>query len=167
MKNVKTQRIVSLFIDYLVWYIVMFLMVIVGYLFIYNKQPIAGDLQAYKEEFDVIMHDWKFIGLFIAFVFIYEVIIPVVFKGKTLSKKLTHLEIKYNNPMQLIVRGLLKIIIVNPSGVISYTLGILLNKEYINGISTILSCLLIINIVFVLKNKKAFHDSVCKTEVVM
>ena len=66
--NTNGAREWGLIVDYAMWYFIQVVMILFAFLVVYNKTPIAGDLQAYKVHFDEIMHEPVFITIFVGIV---------------------------------------------------------------------------------------------------
>jgi hypothetical protein len=106
----------------------------------------------------------SFLLIYIGALLVYELLIPLCSGGQSISKKILKTEIVPFRVSTVLVRGLLKLIIINPCGVVSYLIASL-----IGGSAAIISdglwIILFINVVLVLMNKSTLYDLVNKTSI--
>lgn len=161
------RRIGSLILDYFIWYFMYAIMVIIFYLNNYGTPKVSGDLMYYKNAFDRVIKTPLFIDIYVGIICLWEIVIPIITNGQSLTKKIFKIKVVSENNLKinLLIRSIIKIIILNPYGVIAYMSGDLLNGQYINTISNILTVVFVISIVLVFRNNKSIHDKVAKTSV--
>lgn len=161
------RRIGSLLMDYLVWYILHICMTLILYISKYGVPKVSDNLMYYKDAFDSMIKTPIFSLTYLGIICIWEIVIPLITNGQSLSKKVFKIRIITLNGsrMILILRSIVKIIILNPYGVIAYIIGNIIGTSYTNIISNVLSVIFIISIILVLKNKKSLHDRIAKTSV--
>lgn len=164
--NTNGARAWGLIVDYAMWYFIQVVMILFAFLVVYNKTPIAGDLQAYKVHFDEIMHEPVFITIFVGIVLIGEIGIPLLFGGQSISKKIFKIKVEPFSVRQTVIRGFVKILIINPNGVVAFILGCAFSSSVVNGISTVLGILLVVNAILVLKHRPTMYEMISKTHVV-
>lgn len=164
MRSIKTTRAIGFVIDYVIWYLLMYVMILVYFFLVEKHTAFSGDISAYGEIFTQIMGKQSFLLIYIGALLIYELLIPLCFGGQSISKKILKTEIVPFRVSTVLVRGLLKLIIINPCGVVSYLIASL-----IGGSAAIISdglwIILFINVVLVLMNKSTLYDLVNKTSV--
>lgn len=165
MKNVKYARFYGFIVDYLIWYILMVVMLFVSFLFIHKETAFAGNLAAYQVIFDRIMHEPTFILIYTMLLVVYEIIVPLITHGQTLSKKLLHIQVKKVSNKDLCIRGLLKILIINPCGIIAYMVGSYFGQDVINMVSNILTVILCINMIAYAMNRECMHSILSHTNI--
>lgn len=167
MQTSKYLRFWSLFIDMIVYYVIMYVMILVDFLFISRFTPTAGDLTAYADQFKIIMHRPGFILVFIGLVVLYEVLMPLLNGGQTLSKKIMKLKVEPYSFGKLLVRALIKIFFVNPSGVVSFSLVAFIAPQFGGIVANLFTGLLILSAVLLFTKDWTLQDSVTKTSVVL
>ena len=162
-----TRRAGSLLTDYLKWYLIYAVMVV--YFFVKNNGSpvVSGNLMYYKDTFDIIIKTPAFSLTYLGIICILEIVIPLITNGQSLTKKLFKIRIttEKHNKIRLILRSIIKVVILNPYGVIAYLIGNSINGNYINIISNVLSAILIISIMLVFKDKKSLHDRITNTYI--
>lgn len=161
------RRAGSLLLDYLIWYMVYSIMVLGIFLRNNGSPTVSGNLMYYKEAFDNIIKTPLFSITYLGIICLLEIIIPIITGGQSITKKIFKLKvIKDNNSnMTLILRSIIKIIVLNPYGVIAYLVGNTINTSMINIISNILSVIFIFSIILVFKDEKSLHDKFSRTYV--
>lgn len=164
MEEIKGKRIISSFIDLVSWYVLMYFLILFWFFAVDKFTPIAGDLQQYKEMFDSIMFQPMFIIIFMVLLLGWEVIFPLLFGGQTPSKKLMKIKILPFNFAAIFIRGISRIIIMNPSGIIAYIVAKGIGVQ-VNIISNILSFLLFVNVVMVFYNRQSTVEYISKTRI--
>ncbi|MFV0381036.1 MAG: hypothetical protein ACK5KR_02205 [Breznakia sp.] len=164
MKNIKMTRSLGFLIDYAIWYLLMYIMILIYFFGIEKYMAFSGNLSAYGDLFANIMSKPSFLFLYIGVLFIYEVCIPIFFGGKTISKKILKTKMVPFHVSSLFIRGGLKLLIINPCGVVSYVLA-----NMIGGSAALIAdglwLLLIVNIVLALLGKSTMYDFVAKTNI--
>ena len=165
-KSINGARAWGLIVDYAMWYLLQVVMLLFAFLVVYKKSAIAGDMQAYRTHFDEIMHEPVFISIFIGIVLIGEIGIPLLFGGQSITKKIFKIKVEPFTFSQIVVRGLLKILIINPNGVVAFIFGCAFSSDVVNAISTVLGILLVVNVILVLKHRPTMYEMLSKTKVV-
>lgn len=167
--NLKKNRIISLIVDYVIWYLIYAVMILLFYFNTYGTPEVSGNLTYYKDAIDTIIKTPIFSIGYLGILCVLEIVIPLLTNGQSLTKKIFKIRIvsENNSKLKLFARSLVKILILNPYGVIAYIIGDLINASYINTISNILSVVFIISVILAFKNNKAIHDRVAKTNVEM
>jgi uncharacterized RDD family membrane protein YckC len=162
-----SRRAGSLLMDYLTWYLIYAVMVV--YFFVKNNGSpvVSGNLMYYKDTFDIIIKTPTFSLTYLGIICVLEIAIPLITNGQSLTKKLFKIRIvtEKHNKITLILRSVIKIIILNPYGVIAYLIGNSINGNYINIVSNVLSAIFIISIVLVFKDKKSLHDRITNSYI--
>lgn len=165
MKNIKTTRAFGFAIDYIIWYLLMYVMILFYFFIVLKEQPFSGDLEGYAEVFERIMKRESFVLIYLLGLIVYEIAIPLLMGGQSISKKILKTEINPFTVLGVTIRGLVKIIIINPCGVISFLLALA-----VGGNASILAdalwVVLILNVVLVLMGKPSLQDLASKTTVV-
>ncbi|MDF9823856.1 putative RDD family membrane protein YckC [Breznakia sp. PF5-3] len=164
MENTKTTRALGFLIDYVIWYLLMYIMILFYFFVIEKHTAFSGNLQGYADIFAQIMKQPSFILIYGISLILYEICIPLLFGGQTISKRILKTEIVPFTVKNIVIRGFIKLCIINPCGVVSYLLALV-----IAGNSSLISdglwILLFIDIVFILLGKSALHDIATKTTV--
>lgn len=165
----KKKRIFSLLVDYVIWYLIYAVMILVFYFNIYGSPEVSGDLLYYRDAFDNIIKTPVFSLGYLGIICILEIIIPLLTNGQSITKKIFKIKIlsENNSKIRLLVRSVFKILILNPYGVVAYIIGELTNTSYVNTISNILSVIFVISVILAFKNNKSIHDKIAKTNVEM
>ena len=165
--NYILRRSGSLLLDYLIWYLIYAFMILFFFFKNFGFPTVADNLMYYKNNFDTIIKTPIFSLTYLGIICLLEIVIPLITNGQSLTKKIFKIRIatENNSMIGLIIRSIVKIIILNPYGVIAYLIGNSINSNYINSISNILSIIFIISVVFVFKYKKSLHDKVTNTYV--
>ncbi|PJI10214.1 MULTISPECIES: RDD family protein [Clostridium] len=165
-----SRRIFCTVLDLIVWYLVYIIILLPAY-FMQNGMPQkALNPYIYKNRFDVIIKSPTFLILYLGFIILWEMLIPVITNGQSLFKKKFNLKIECDGNgsyINFVVRGLVKIIILNPYGVIAYLISSSFKTGNGNLISDFFTILTIICGVLILMNKKTIHDKISKTHVVL
>lgn len=168
-KNVKFKRVLGLLIDEIIWYLIYFFCLIVTYLIYKGSPQVTGDAMYYKLQLDEVITSKFFISFYLIVLFIYESIIPTFNKGKTLSKKILGLYIncKSNGAASLAIRSIVKLVILNPYGIVAYLFYNITQVFNSNIYSNVLILIFIIcGIIVAVRNEgKGFHDLVAGTAV--
>lgn len=164
MEKIKGKRIMSTLIDLVSWYLIMYFMILFWFFAVEGYTPVAGDLQQYKEMFDNIMFQPTFIISFIVLLLIWEVAFPLLFGGQTPSKKIMKLKILPFSVSAIFIRGFVRIITINPSGIISYVIAKNVGLS-INIVSNILSVILLVNVIVVFYNKRSTAELLSRTHI--
>jgi uncharacterized RDD family membrane protein YckC len=161
------RRAGSLLLDYLTWYIVYAIMVLFIFLKSNGTPTVSGDLMYYKDAFDLIIKTPYFSLIYLGIICTLEIVIPLTTGGQSITKKIFKLKVINcnNSNIALVFRSIIKIIVLNPYGVISYLLGHAISSNFINIISNILSVIFIFSIALAFKNKKSLHDRLSNTYV--
>lgn len=165
--NISYKRVGALITDYVAYYIIYVIMIIAFYTSKFGGVPeVSADVLA-NNVFSNVIQTPEFSITFLGVVLIWEIVIPLINNGQSISKKIFKIKVNTlnKNKAGLIFRGIVKIIILNPYGVIAYLIGSYINSAYINTISNILSLVFIISVVMFLKNKSSLHDKIGKTFV--
>lgn len=169
MKNVKLKRVLGLVIDEIMWYLIYFCCLIVTYLIHKGSPQVTGDAMYYKLQLDEIITSKFFISFYLIVLFIYEAVIPTFNKGKTLSKKILGLYIncKSNRAVSLAIRSIVKLVILNPYGIVAYLFYSITQVFNSNIYSNVLIFIFIICgiMVSVRSEGKGFHDLAAGTIV--
>ena len=166
-QDCTTRRIASLIIDYAVYYLIYVIMIMIFYIKQFGGVPeVSADI-LYNNVFSGIIQTTEFSLTFLGVVLIWEIIIPLINNGQSISKKILKIKVNSisNKKISLILRGIIKIIVLNPYGLIAYLIGTAINKSYINLISNILSVVFIICVIIFFKTKKSVHDRIANTYV--
>lgn len=166
-ENLFGKRLGSLLIDYVSFYIIYVIMIIVFYAYKFGVSEISTEI-LFDNVFDNIIKTPIFSFTYLGIILIWEVVIPLLTNGQSISKKILKIRVTSLNrkKLNLIVRSIIKIVILNPYGVIAYILGNILNQSFINSISNALSIVFIISVIMFFKGSNCFHDKIAKTTVV-
>lgn len=161
------KRAGALFVDYLIWYLIYTVMVLIFFTKSNGSPTVSGNLLYYKEAFDLIIKTPAFSLTYLGIICIWEVIIPLITNGQSITKKLFKIKVinEKKSKIALIIRSLIKILVLNPYGVIAYLIGDAINGNYINIVSNILSLIFIFSVVLVFKDKRSLHDRITNTYV--
>lgn len=161
------RRAGALLVDYLIWYLIYTVMVLVFFLKSNGAPTVSGNLMYYKEAFDIIIKTPAFSLTYLGIICIWEVIIPLITNGQSITKKIFRIKVvnEKKSKIILVIRSLIKILILNPYGVIAYLIGDAINGNYINIISNILSVIFILSVVLVFKDKRSLHDRITNTYI--
>lgn len=161
------RRAGVLLVDYLIWYLIYTVMVLTFFLRSNGAPTVSGDLLYYKEAFDLIIKTPIFSLTYLGIICIWEVVIPLITNGQSITKKIFKIRVisEKGSKITLVLRSLIKILVLNPYGVIAYLIGYAVNGSYINIISNILSVIFILSVVLVLKDKRSLHDRITNTYV--
>lgn len=164
MRSIKTSRALGLLLDYILWYVLMYVMILVYFFVIERHTAFSDNLTGYAEIFSSIMKTPSFLLIYFAGLVTYEILIPLCFGGQSLSKKILKIEMEPFTFTGVLVRGFLKLIIINPCGVVSYIVATMMA-----GSAAIISdglwIVLLLDGVLVLMNKRALHDMLTKTTI--
>ena len=164
MRSIKATRAIGFAIDYAIWYFLMYIMILVYFFLIEKQTAFSGNISAYGVIFTQIMSKSSFLLIYMGALLIYELLIPLCFGGQSITKKILKTEIVPFHVTTILGRGLLKLIIINPCGVISY-----LFASLIGGSAAIISdglwILLFINVILLLRGKSLMYDLANKTTV--
>lgn len=166
-KSCTGKRLLALIMDYVVYYMIYVAMIIISYVNKFGGVPEVSAEVLYDNVFLNTIQTPGFSLTFLGVVLIWEIVVPLITNGQSISKKILKLKInsKYNKKVNLIFRGIIKIIILNPYGLIAYLIGSCINRSYINIISNILSIVFIVSVIMFFKNKESLHDKIAKTFV--
>ena len=166
-ENLFEKWLGSLLIDYVSFYIIYVIMIIVFYAYKFGVSQISTEI-LFDNVFDNIIKTPIFSFTYLGIILIWEVVIPLLTNGQSISKKILKIRVTSLNrkKLNLIVRSIIKIVILNPYGVIAYILGNILNQSFINSISNALSIVFIISVIMFFKGSNCFHDKIAKTTVV-
>ena len=142
-------------------------MIIVFYAYKFGVSQISTEI-LFDNVFENIIKTPIFSFTYLGIILIWEVVIPLLTNGQSISKKILKIRVTSLNrkKLNLIVRSIIKIVILNPYGVIAYILGNILNQSFINSISNALSIVFIISVIMFFKGSNCFHDKIAKTTVV-
>lgn len=159
------RRLGSLLLDYLIWYLIYAFMILFFFFRNFGSPTVSDNLMYYKENFDTIIKTPIFSFTYLGIICLLEIIIPLITNGQSLTKKIFKIRIttKNNSKISLIVRSIVKIIILNPYGVIAYQIGNAINVSYINNISNMLTIIFIISVILACRDKKSLHDKITNT----
>ncbi|MGN0143512.1 MAG: RDD family protein [Clostridium sp.] len=165
--NCSSRRVIALLIDYAAYYIIYVLMIIAFYVNKFGGVPEVSTDALFNSVFSEVIQTPAFSLMFLGVVLIWEIIIPLINNGQSISKKIVKIRINTlnNKKISLVWRGIIKLIILNPYGIVAYLIGSSINKSYINVISNILSVIFIISVIMFFKNKESLHDRIAKTFV--
>lgn len=165
----SSRRVISLLIDYAVYYIIYVAMIIIFYMNKFGGVPEVSTDTLFNNVFSEVIQTPVFSITFLCVVLVWEIVIPLINNGQSISKKVLKIKVNTvnNKKMNLIIRGIVKLIVLNPYGIVAYLIGNCINRSYINIISNILSVVFIISIIMFFKNKQSLHDRVAKTFVSM
>lgn len=159
------RRTGSLLVDYLTWYLIYAVMIL--YFFVKNNgsPTVSGNLIYYKDAFDTIIKTPLFSLTYLGIICILEIFIPLLTNGQSLTKKIFKIRVatENNSKIRLMFRSIVKIIVLNPYGVIAYLIGDSISSNYINIISNVLSVIFIISVALAFKDKKSLHDRITNT----
>lgn len=165
------KRAMGLVLDFLIWYGVYFLMLIMVFITKFGTPEVSGDLSYYKQAFDGIIKSPLFIIVYLSFLVLWEIIIPMLTEGQSLFKQKLKIKItvdnKRNTRVTLAVRGLVKLMVLNTYGVIAYVLGNLISANAVNVVSNTMSILLVISIIAVVLGKNTIYDMILGTKVII
>lgn len=164
MKNIKTTRAIGFVIDYAFWYFLMYIMILFYFFFVEKQTAFSGNIGAYGAIFTNIMTQSSFLIIYICSLLVYELLIPLCFGGQTISKMILKTEIVPFQVSKILIRGVLKLIIVNPCAVISYLLATLIGGNAAI-ISDVLWVILFLNVVLLFMGKPMLYDMLNKTTV--
>lgn len=166
-ENLFGKRLGSLLIDYVSFYIIYVIMIIVFYAYKFGVSQISTEI-LFDNVFDNIIKTPIFSFTYLGIILIWEVAIPLLTNGQSISKKILKIRVTSLNrkKLHLIIRSIIKIVILNPYGVIAYILGNVLNQSFVNSISNVLSIVFVISVIMCLKGRSCFHDKIAKTIVV-
>ncbi|MCR3760001.1 RDD family protein [Clostridium felsineum] len=161
------KRALSTILDLLVWYVSYVAILLIFFSLKYDLPKSKVKLTVYKMEFDTIIKSKAFILIFLALILLWEIVIPILTDGQSYFKQKMHLKIVGNTNLNLIVRGLIKILILNPYGVIAYVISRAINITSTNMISNTLTLIAFICIILVVIDKRPIHDIIAKTYVTL
>lgn len=165
-ENCTGKRVACLLLDYVIFYIIYSVMILVFYVSKFGVPDVSTDT-LYNNVFENVIKTPVFSIMYLGIILVWEVVIPLLLDGQSISKKI--FKIKSNSingkKINLIIRGIVKIVILNPYGIAAYMIGSAINKSYINSISNILSVIFIISVIMFFKNKGCLHDRISKTYV--
>lgn len=161
------RRAGALLVDYLIWYLIYTVMILIFFTKINGAPTVSGNLLYYKEAFDLIIKTPVFSLSYLGIICIWEVVIPLITNGQSITKKIFKIKVisEKGSKITLVIRGLIKILVLNPYGVIAYLIGDAVNGNYINIISNILSAIFIISVILAFKDKRSLHDRITNTYV--
>jgi uncharacterized RDD family membrane protein YckC len=163
--NYIMRRAGSLLVDYLTWYLIYAVMIL--YFFVKNNgsPTVSGNLMYYKDTFDIIIKTPVFSLTYLGIICILEIVIPLLTSGQSLTKKIFKIRVTTENysKIRLIFRSIIKIIVLNPYGVIAYLIGNSINGNSINIVSNVLSVIFIISVILAFKDKRSLHDRITNT----
>ncbi|URZ09071.1 RDD family protein [Clostridium felsineum] len=161
------KRALSTILDLLVWYVSYVAILLIFFSLKYDLPKSKVKLTVYKMEFDTIIKSKAFILIFLALILLWEIVIPILTDGQSYFKQKMHLKIVGNTNLNLIVRGFIKILILNPYGVIAYVISRAINITSTNMISNTLTLIAFICIILVVIDKRPIHDIIAKTYVTL
>lgn len=161
------RRACSLLLDYFFWYLIYSIMVLIFYSKTYGMPEVSGNLSYYKDAFDTIIKTSRFSYIYLVIICALEIVIPLLTNGQSITKKIFKIKVitRNNSKIRLLIRCIVKIMILNPYGVIAYTIGDLFNRSYINYISNMLSIIFIVSSILVFKYGESLHDKIAKTYI--
>ncbi|MHC1684431.1 MAG: RDD family protein [Clostridiaceae bacterium] len=169
MQIIKGKRLLGLVIDQAVWYLLYLVCLLITYLAFNGSPKVTGDAMYYKLQLDEVITSKIFISFYLAVLMIYEVIMPMLSGGKSLSKKILklHISCKSKKPSKLMLRGIVKLIILNPYGIIGYLIYSTTNLLNASVFSNVLIFIFSISILTVAVSKKGIglHDLISNTVV--
>ncbi len=165
--NCIMRRAGSLLLDYVTWYLIYAVMVLYFFVKTNGSPTVSGNLMYYKDTFDTIIKTPIFSLTYLGIICILEIIIPLVTNGQSLTKKIFKIRVttENHNKVNLILRSIIKIIVLNPYGVIAYLIGDSIDGGSINMISNILSVIFVLSVILVFKDKKSLHDRITNTQI--
>jgi len=119
---IKLKRCMALFVDLLLWYLLYILITFVLFLFTNGIPTVSGNVMYYKEQIDSIITSRAFIIVYLGSLTVYEIVVTILNNGQSLSKRIFNLRILYGKDKiyLLVLRGAIKILILNPYGIIAY-----------------------------------------------
>lgn len=165
--NCIMRRASSLLVDYIAWYLIYAIMILCFFLKTNGSPTVSGDLIYYKDAFGIIIKTPLFSLTYLVIICILEILIPLLTNGQSLTKKIFKIRVitENNSKIRLIFRSIIKIVILNPYGVIAYLIGNSINGNSINIISNILSVIFIISVILAFRDKKSLHDRITNTSI--
>ena len=106
-------------IDFLIWYMLYIVILFVLFLLNHELSATSGNLMYYQEVFHSMTGSSNFIILYVGCLLFYEIAAVILWDGQSLSKRILHLRVlsKKNKISSLVIRGIVKLLIVNPFGV--------------------------------------------------
>ena len=165
--NCSSRRVIALLIDYAAYYIIYVAMIIGFYVKRFGGVPEVSSDSLFNSVFSEVIQTPAFSLTFLGVILVWEIVIPLITNGQSVSKKIMKIKINTSNnkKISLVLRGIIKLIVINPYGIVSYLIGSSINKSYINVIANGLSVVFIISVIMFFKNKESLHDKIAKTFV--
>jgi uncharacterized RDD family membrane protein YckC len=170
-------RAIALIMDYFIWYVLLILI----QLFYFFTQGgsiqtliASGGADLYKELISLPHSAFIIAIIFFALLLIYEVLIPLLTNGQSLTKKIIKIQITPTNAKNIVLRGLAKIIIINPLNFLTLILLTLLRHCGLDPQSVvavnatawtpdILMFIFALSILITIATKKSLHERISGT----
>jgi uncharacterized RDD family membrane protein YckC len=160
----------ALFVDLLIWYLIYILVVFLLFLFTNGTPTLSGNLMSDKEQIDSIITSRNFITLYVGALFLCEIVVTILNNGQSVAKRIFNLRILYRKDQMylLILRGVIKIVILNPYGIMAYLWNQMIPLISINQYSDIMLLICAASSIAALFVRKgnSFHDMISHTCVV-
>lgn len=169
VSNIRLKRVMGLIIDEVIWYAIYVIVFLILFLAIKGIPTISGNHIYYQNASYQIKTSTAFTITYGLILIIYEVIVPMISNGKTISKKILKLNIqsKNNSKVRIAARGIIKLIILNPYwfvGYLIFSITHLFNNAIYTRIlfTSFAACILI---AFINKEGKGLHDILADTVI--
>ncbi|MDR2709568.1 MAG: RDD family protein [Elusimicrobiota bacterium] len=163
MNNIKISRALGLFIDYIVWYIA-FVVILLAYVMKTSGVDVVGSGEDYTQLAEQARRAPYVYIYYILFLFAYEILVPLFSDGRTLSKLILKLKIIPVRPQQIIIRGLVKLIIVNPCLAFTTLLAVYFGWTFF--IVDVFFGIFLVDIVITIITGSSLQDRLARTEIV-
>lgn len=168
--SVKLKRSMALFFDLSVWYLLYIVIVLILFVVTKGIPTISGNLMYYKEHIDSIITSGAFIIVYIGSLLLYEIAATILNNGKSLSKRIFNLRILYgkNRVYSLVLRGAIKIVILNPYGIIAHLCNQMIPFISASMYANIMMLILAgsTGVTLASRNGKSIHDMLSHTCVI-
>jgi len=167
---IKLKRSMALLVDLVLWYLLYVLMVFILSLFMNGIPTILENPMYYKEQIDSIITSKTFIIVYLGSLILYEIVIPILNNGQSISKRMFNMRISYekDKTSPLALRGAIKILVLNPYGIIAYLCNQIIPLVSTNMYADIMLLILAVCIGVALFNPtgKSLHDMISHTYVI-
>jgi uncharacterized RDD family membrane protein YckC len=168
--SIKLKRSMALFVDLLIWYLIYILVVFVLFLFTNGIPTISGNLMFCKEQINSIITSSNFIIVYVGALLLYEIVVTILNNGQSVSKRIFNLRVLCGKDKMylLALRGVIKIVILNPYGIIAYLCNQMIPLISINAYADIILFILAGSTGVTLCSRKgnSVHDMISHTCVV-
>lgn len=168
--SIKLKRSMALFVDLLLWYLLYIVIVFILFLLTNGMPTISGDLMYYKEQIDPIITSRTFIIVYLGSLLLYEIVVTILNNGQSLAKRIFNIRISYGKDKiySLVLRGAVKILILNPYGIIAYLCNQMIPLISINMYADIMLLILAgcTGVTLFSSTGKSIHDMISRTYVI-